>query len=154
MAHDSRRSALAKLVTIGLGAITAALAGLVGLVASPASRGAGRRWRPAISIFDLPSDAPMAAVLAERRADGWYQSRREAVVYVDREGDGYRAFLATCTHLGCRVRWDGDTSQFRCPCHGGVFNREGQVVSGPPPGPLTRVAVRVNPQTSEIEVEL
>jgi Rieske Fe-S protein len=52
------------------------------------------------------------------------------------------------------VRWDDGLGQFKCPCHGGVFNRQGQVVSGPPPGPLTRVNVRVNPQTSDLEVEL
>ena len=151
---ESRRSALAKLVLTGMGAIGAALAGLFGLVASPAARTTTRRWRRAASMFDLPPDGPIAAVLAERRADGWYESRRETVVYIDREGDGYRALLATCTHLGCRVRWEPGATQFKCPCHGGVFSRDGHVVSGPPPGPLTRVAVRVNPQTSDLEVEL
>ena len=44
--------------------------------------------------------------LAERRADGWYQTRRQSVVFVDREGDGYRVLSATCSHLGCSVRWN------------------------------------------------
>ena len=152
--HDDRRSALAKLVTGGVGLITAALAGLVGLVAAPVARSTTRRWRRAASIFDLPPDQPVVTVLAERQTDGWYESRHETVVYIDREGDGYRALSATCSHLGCRVRWDPAATQFRCPCHGGVFDREGRVVSGPPPGPLTRLTVRVNPQTSDIEVEL
>ena len=94
------------------------------------------------------------ARVAERQADGWYESRRETVVYIDREGDGYRALSATCTHLGCRVRWDEAATEFHCPCHGGVYDREGRVVSGPPPTPLARLPVRVNPQTSDIEVEL
>jgi Rieske Fe-S protein len=152
--HGDRRSALAKIVTGGMAAIGAGLAALVGLVAAPVARGSDRRWRRAASIFDLPPDAPVAAVLAERRADGWYQSRREVVVYIDREGDGYRALSATCTHLGCRVRWEESSRQFKCPCHGGVYDRSGGVVSGPPPVPLQRVNVRVNPQTSDIEVEL
>ena len=75
-------------------------------------------------------------------------------MYIDRLGDGYRALSATCSHLGCGVVWDATSSQFRCPCHGGVYDREGRVVAGPPPAPLTRVNVRVNPRTSEIEVEL
>jgi Rieske Fe-S protein len=41
-----------------------------------------------------------------------------------------------------------------CPCHGGAYDRDGRVVAGPPPQPLQRLAVRVNPQTSDIEVEL
>ena len=96
----------------------------------------------------------MPAVLAERHADGWYETTAQAVVFLDREGEGYRALSAVCQHLGCRVRWDAPRKQFRCPCHGGVYDRDGHVVSGPPPRPLERLPVRVNPQTSEIEVEL
>jgi nitrite reductase/ring-hydroxylating ferredoxin subunit len=153
-AQEDRRSALARLVIGGFGALSVALAGLVGLVASPRAARTARRWRPVTTLFDLPPDAPLAAVIAERQADGWYQTRRQSIVFIDREGDGYRALSATCSHLGCRVKWDGATSQYLCPCHGGVYDREGRVVSGPPPAPLRRLPVRVNDQTSEIEVEL
>ncbi|MEZ5317986.1 MAG: Rieske (2Fe-2S) protein [Vicinamibacterales bacterium] len=152
--REDRRSALTRLVVAGLGAVTAALAGLVGLVAAPRTDSTTRRWRPVASLSDLPADAPHAAVVAERQADGWYQTRRQSVVYLDRDGDGVRALSATCSHLGCRVRWDDAQGQFRCPCHGGIYDRAGEVVSGPPPEPLRRVPVRVNPETSQIEVEL
>jgi cytochrome b6-f complex iron-sulfur subunit len=66
---------------------------------------------------------------------------------------GYRAFSLVCTHLGCVVRWRPDEARkknsqkkiagrFACPCHGGVFDSEGQVVSGPPPRALERLEVR------------
>ena len=152
--EESRRSALSKLVSAGLGLITAGLAGLVGLVAAPRASASTKRWRAAASIFDLPPKDPFTAVLADKHADGWYETRKEQVVFIDREGDGYRAMSATCAHLGCRVRWESSRQQFLCPCHGGVYDREGRVVSGPPPRGLERVAVRVNPQTSDIEVEL
>jgi Rieske Fe-S protein len=35
-----------------------------------------------------------------------------------------------------------------------MYDRDGRVVAGPPPRPLDRLPVRVNPQTSEIEVQL
>ena len=105
-------------------------------------------------MFDLPPERPFAAVMAERQADGWYETRKQSVVFIDREGDGYRALSATCTHLGCRVRWDATSELYLCPCHGGVYDRDGRVVAGPPPRRLPRLAVRVNAQTSEIEVEL
>jgi Rieske Fe-S protein len=149
-----RRSVLARLVTAGVGVIGAGLAGLVGLVAAPRSRAADRRWRTAASIFDLPADRPAAAVISDRIADGWYETRAQTVVYIDKEGEGYRALLSTCSHLGCKVNWDDGTKQFRCPCHGGAYDREGRVLAGPPPRPLERLPVRVNPQTSEIEVQL
>lgn len=151
---SERRSALAKIVTAGLGLITAGLAGLVGLVAAPSMTRPARRWRKAASVLDLPPDRPMAAVLAERQADGWYQTRKQTIVFIDREGDGYRALSATCAHLGCRVKWDDTKKQFLCPCHGGVYDREGRVLAGPPPAPLERYAVRMNAQTSDLEVEL
>ena len=145
---------LAKLVMGGVALIGAGLTGLIGLVVTPKAVGADRRWRRAISIFDLPKDQPMAAVLVERHADGWYETRKQTVVFIDRDGDGYRALSAVCRHLGCSVKWDDGGKQFRCPCHGGVYDREGRVVSGPPPAPLERYKVRVNQQTSDIEVEL
>ena len=151
---DSRRSALARIVTAGVGLITAGLAGLVGLVATPRASGPAKKWRKAISMLDLVPNAPTSAVVAERHSDGCNETRKQSVIFVDRDGDGYRALSAVCQHLGCRVHWDDGAQQFKCPCHGGVYDREGQVVAGPPPRPLERLNVRVNPKTSDLEVEL
>jgi Rieske Fe-S protein len=153
-AHDTRRSALVTIVTAGVGLITAALAGLVGLVAAPAKRDTGKRWRRAAPLSGLADDKPLTAVLAERHAQGWFETKKQSVVFIDRDGSGYRALSATCAHLGCRVHWDDGKHQFLCPCHGGVYDRQGNVVAGPPPRPLERFNVRVNPKTSELEVEL
>lgn len=154
MCPEDRRSALAKIVVAGVSLISVSLAGLVGLVASPRSPSSARRWRRAASIFDLPKDQPFMAVLSARHADGWYETRQQTVVFIDRDGDAYRVLSATCTHLGCGVSWNAGARQYTCPCHGGVFDRDGRVLAGPPPRPLDRLPARVNPQTSEIEVEL
>lgn len=151
--HD-RRSFLARAVTSGVALISAGLAALVGLAAAPRPKNTGRRWQRTISVFDLPPERPVAAVIAERQADGWYETHKQSVVFIDRDGETYRALSATCTHLGCRVRWDATSELYLCPCHGGAYDRNGRVVAGPPPLPLQRLAVRVNPQTSDIEVEL
>ncbi len=63
-------------------------------------------------------------------------------VIVVRGRDGYVAFSAVCTHLGCLVRWDPGKKQFLCPCHAAAFDDKGQVVSGPPPGPLEPYKVK------------
>ena len=151
---EDRRRALVRFVNAGIGLVTAALAGLVGVSSTPRTASESRRWRKVASVFDLPPDKPYAAVLAERHADGWLETSRQTVVYLDKVGEGYRALSATCTHLGCRVRWDETSLRYLCPCHGGVYDREGRVVAGPPPVPLARVNVRVNPQSSDIEVEV
>jgi cytochrome b6-f complex iron-sulfur subunit len=49
-----------------------------------------------------------------------------------------------CTHLGCLVKYDKERQIFICPCHAGVFDLEGNVISGPPPRPLEKFAVRVD----------
>jgi Rieske Fe-S protein len=52
---------------------------------------------------------------------------------------GPRVFSASCPHLGCNVIWDSGEELFRCPCHGAVFNAEGNVVRGPVSSPLRKV---------------
>jgi len=37
-----------------------------------------------------------------------------------------------CPHLGCKVHWEAVNDRFFCPCHAGVFNKDGIAVSGPP----------------------
>jgi Rieske Fe-S protein len=151
---DARRTFLTRLVAAGAGLIGAGLAGLAGAVVTPRVRATAARWRPAASMFDLPPKGPFVATLTERHSDGWHETRKETVVFIDKVGDDYQALSATCTHLGCRVAWDAAEANYKCPCHGGVFGRGGEVVSGPPPRPLDRIPVRLNPETADIEVQL
>lgn len=79
----------------------------------------------------------------ERRA-GWITNIEELSVYVlTEDGRDFVGMSNICTHLGCRVRWIADKSQFFCPCHNGVFAKDGSVVSGPPPRPLDRYETKV-----------
>ncbi len=75
---------------------------------------------------------------------GWIVDDNEISVYVYTEnGRDYIALSNICTHLGCRVRWIAEKEEFFCPCHNGIFDKEGNVVSGPPPKPLTRYEIKV-----------
>jgi len=65
----------------------------------------------------------------------------KAVVVV-RDRSGFKAFSAVCTHLGCLVKWDMGKQEFLCPCHAAVFDKDGGVVSGPPPAPLPAYKVK------------
>ena len=47
-----------------------------------------------------------------------------------------KAMSTVCTHLGCTVYWQKDNQEFYCPCHAGRFDKNGNVISGPPPKPL------------------
>jgi cytochrome b6-f complex iron-sulfur subunit len=53
------------------------------------------------------------------------------------------ALSAVCTHLGCTVAYNQSAQIFKCPCHGGTYDRDGNVIAGPPPEPLERLNIRV-----------
>ena len=65
------------------------------------------------------------------------------VIIINARDKGFLAFSKVCTHLGCLVKYDKDRQLFICPCHAGVFDLEGNVISGPPPRPLPKFSVRV-----------
>lgn len=46
----------------------------------------------------------------------------------------YTVAVGLCTHLGCIPAWKKD--MWKCACHGGEFNANGQQTFGPPPKPL------------------
>jgi menaquinol-cytochrome c reductase iron-sulfur subunit len=155
-AHDlltiSRRRFLSRL-SLGLSGLAAALVGLpvLGFLLAPLLRQVSEDWQ-AIGPLDQfaigearlitlndPSPLPWAGVAA--RSAAWL--RRDSQ-------QQFVAFAVNCTHLGCPVRWLQDASLFMCPCHGGVFYKDGSPAAGPPPRPLTPYAVRVRDGQVEI----
>lgn len=64
-------------------------------------------------------------------------------IVIDRPDKGLVAFSKVCTHLGCLLEYDRNRKGLFCPCHAGVYDLEGNVVSGPPPRPLTRFPLSV-----------
>ena len=53
------------------------------------------------------------------------------------------ALTAVCTHLGCTVQYEPDQNRIHCACHGGVYDKEGTNIGGPPPRPLARFETKV-----------
>ncbi|WP_088188006.1 MULTISPECIES: Rieske 2Fe-2S domain-containing protein [unclassified Desulfosporosinus] len=51
------------------------------------------------------------------------------------------AIWATCTHLGCEVRFDPGKDLWVCPCHGSKYSFEGKPISGPAKFPLPMAKV-------------
>jgi cytochrome b6-f complex iron-sulfur subunit len=57
--------------------------------------------------------------------------------------DGFIAMSKKCTHLGCAVPWVEEEHQFHCPCHGSIYNLEGEVQDGPAPRPLDLFPIEI-----------
>src|SRR5574341_104400 len=59
-----------------------------------------------------------------------------------RKADGtFKAFSAVCTHLDCTVQYRSDLQKIWCACHNGLYDLNGQNISGPPPRPLQEYKV-------------
>ena len=70
--------------------------------------------------------------------------------------DGLMALYTQCPHLGCTVPWHGppeSPNAFQCPCHGSMYNYEGERTGGPAPRPMDYMAVRVDEATGNITVD-
>lgn len=54
---------------------------------------------------------------------------------IDEVQSALNVLSSSCAHLGCPVRWivrEGE-GELLCPCHGGIYNINGEYVAGPPP---------------------
>ena len=154
-AAPGRRRALAVFVNSTIALIGGGLTALLGAVVRPPATAGNGRWVRAGSTATLVPGVPVPRVLAVLRVDGWYRERaRETVFLVWDGGAGVHALSATCTHLGCQVRWEAADRQFHCPCHGGVYGADGAVLSGPPPRPLEAIAARVDPADGSVLVRV
>lgn len=144
-ADAPRRRFLAS-VTAG---ILSAIGGILGVLGGGAVLSSTARrqdeWLAASALHDLPDNVPTAVTLSAMRLDGYREALVRRTIFLVKTGESdVAAFDATCTHLGCLVTWDQQEQVFRCPCHGGVFDRSGAVTDGPPPEGLLKIATRVD----------
>ena len=68
---------------------------------------------------------------------------RKPVLLVRKENGEFKALSAVCTHLDCIVQYKNDSKRIYCACHNGLYDLNGQNVSGPPPRPLTEYDVNI-----------
>lgn len=101
-------------------------------------------WLSLGSTSKVELDKPTLFKATVEQQTGWIRDQTEIAAYVlTSDGRNFIAMSNICTHLGCRIRWIEERGQFFCPCHNGVFDREGNVVAGPPPRPLDRYQVKL-----------
>lgn len=143
---DARRRHFLSSVTKGILTVIGGILGVLGggaILSSTVRR--QEDWLTASALHDLPDNEPTAVTLSVMRLDGYREVLQRRTIFLVKTGESdVAAFDATCTHLGCLVGWDRQAQVFRCPCHGGIFDRTGAVMDGPPPEGLAKVATRVD----------
>jgi len=133
----------------GVAAVGAAaavtLAGVAAVTTVPASDAtASENWVPLAKLSELPAGEITTVLLKYDLKRGIYSQPVSTPVLISRLTDEIVCYKSACPHLGCTVRWDGQSDQFRCACHGGAFDRVGNVTAGPPPRAMDRYKTKVD----------
>ncbi|SDU22700.1 Rieske [2Fe-2S] domain-containing protein [Verrucomicrobium sp. GAS474] len=130
-------------------AIPGAIAGAVltvpiaGYMVLPSIEGNKHRFVSVGPIDKFVVGETVLVELANPDDFSWAGVTSKVAAWVRRESEtDFIAFSVNCSHLGCPVRWLPKAKLFMCPCHGGVYNKDGNVVAGPPPKSLNRYEVR------------
>lgn len=152
-----RRKLLAGLMGFG-GTVIAAVIAIPSLLAAlhpGLTKRESEAWREVGNLTDFEVGKVQPAKVSVGRED-WSRSLDTKLVYVWRRDDDAETpvvvYSRNCTDLSCPVHYDAGSECFFCPCHGGIFNKEGKVLAGPPPVPLYRYAVRIREGKLEIDL--
>src|SRR5499433_451405 len=144
----SRRALLMKLGILFNGLIALILAvPVVRFLLSSVTRGrsgAYRSWVSLGSVGQFPEGETRLATFRNPLVMPTDGQTVDTACWVRRvEGEKFQVFAVNCAHLGCPVRWFQQSGLFMCPCHGGVYYRDGSRASGPPERGLFEYPYRV-----------
>jgi len=94
-------------------------------------------WVKVVELTKVTS-TPQSFSFTIHQVDGWYESDPKLDVLITLGADGKPFALSPiCKHLGCTVKWAGDTAhtdEYACPCHGAHYTKTGkQLVVAPLP---------------------
>ena len=89
-----------------------------------------------MKIADITNE-PQKVNFSFTQKDAWYESEETGTAWVFKnEGGEIVALSPVCKHLGCVVDWNTDKknpNMFFCPCHYGLYEKDGTNVPGTPP---------------------
>ena len=148
----NRRSFLMKALW-GSGGLVGLLVSIpvIGALLSPLFRYTPAEWRKVGKVSDFQTGKTVMVTFRNSDPLPWSGKTSETASWLRKVSDtDFIAFSVNCRHLGCPVRWQEDAEIFLCPCHGGVYNKDGSRAAGPPQLGLAKYKVRI--QNEEVEV--
>ncbi len=142
---DFSRRGFLKKVTAGIYGLLTFMVGLplVSFFVSPGFIKSKEEWIEIGAADDFNNDSPLGVNYNKEIKDGWNMRTVSSTAWVYRSKGELIALSPICTHLGCTVSFDERRDSFACPCHGGLYDRDGNVIGGPPPKPLKRHKIKL-----------
>lgn len=145
--HNIDRSDFVKVVLAFVGTIMGAVVGLpaIGYLISPAVKSQQKEaWIPLGPLENYPVGTPTLFSFTRTTVNGWEKTVNSYGAYVVRSGENdLKVYSNMCTHLSCRVTWKDEENVYACPCHDAKFSSDGEVLSGPPPKPLSEYETKI-----------
>ncbi len=141
-----RRRKFLNWLTLGLGgaSIGSVIWAVIAFIMAPLEEQTASPWRVVGKVDDFKAGTVTVVKLEDASSLAWAGYAGKTAAYLRRDDNSaFTCFSVNCTHLGCPVRWVATAELFMCPCHGGVYYRDGAVAAGPPPQPLPQYKVRV-----------
>ena len=133
--------------------VSVGLTGLIGLAIAPPIAAAlleplldraPNQWRDVGALADFKVAETVLVSFDNSLSVAWAGKSGRTGAWLRRvDEQNFEAFTLNCSHLGCPVRWEGKAELFLCPCHGGVYYKDGSVAGGPPPHGLVKYPVKV-----------
>jgi menaquinol-cytochrome c reductase iron-sulfur subunit len=148
------RRHLLMFISVAAGGVASAIVGLplVGFLIAPLFRKQPGVWREVGKLSDFPVGQTSKVTFDDSSALVWGGEDSLTAAWLRRvDQQTFQAFAVDCTHLGCPVRWEADAELFMCPCHGGVYYKDGTVAAGPPPHALQQFPVRILNDAVQVE---
>ncbi|MBE3563714.1 MAG: ubiquinol-cytochrome c reductase iron-sulfur subunit [Hydrogenibacillus schlegelii] len=106
--------------------------------------------KPFVPVADANeiTDQPKRFEFTLKINDAWVKNQATTYsAWVYKQGAEIVALSPICKHLGCTVNWNASPehpNMFYCPCHGGLYTKDGINVPGTPPrAPLDLYEVKV-----------
>lgn len=152
--NASRRCFLKTATGIVGAGVVLSLGAVIGVTTvSPTLGDQPKQWVNAGKDSDFPVGEVSSVVLHYERTNAFHTEKVDFPVLIRRDSDkDIICFSSVCTHLGCAVSWDVLTQRFKCACHGGAFDKDGNVIAGPPPSPMIRLPWKMENGILKVEV--
>lgn len=101
---------------------------------------------------DLQVDLSLSEYSALNDEFGSVKLSSNNIIVINTGGGNYVALSFICTHRSCSLSYNSSANNLPCPCHGSVFDINGNVLEGPATLPLKKYTTVLDGNVLKIDI--